>query len=74
MIGMNKKFICHPEPPKDTKCRRTVEGSPDSLRGFQAHAQEILRPSSAADAWRGQAQRNLRRLRRLRMTVLYLPA
>ncbi len=39
-----------------------------------AHNQGVLRPSSAADACRLREQRILRRLRRLRMTVISFAA
>jgi hypothetical protein len=29
-----RQTSCHPEPPKDTKCRRTVEGPPTSVPWF----------------------------------------
>ena len=32
---LNRARCSHPETPKDTKCRRTVEGPPDSLPAFQ---------------------------------------
>jgi len=43
-----RQTACHPEPPKDTKCRRTVEGPPDSVPRFFVTQPSATRPGTCA--------------------------